>query len=120
MRHAIEHVPDFAPAMEHSLALAGHLAIFACFLSPRSFPIGIPKVNPRIEPPFCTCAYSRAVIERFLTLRGVEFCWKDGAGGSRSGFLAGETNTILMARATHHGFDIRLPLATILGLTIAI
>jgi SAM-dependent methyltransferase len=58
MRHAIEHVPDFAPAMEHALTLARRFAIFVCFLSPRSFPLGIPKVNPRVEPPFCTYAYS--------------------------------------------------------------
>jgi SAM-dependent methyltransferase len=100
LRHVLEHLSDFALAMEHALTLARRLAIFVFFLSPRSLPLGIPKMNPRIDPPFYTYVYSRAAIERFLASRGVEFRWYDGVGESRSGFLAAETNTILVVEAT--------------------
>lgn len=95
VRHVLEHLPDFEPAMEQAIAVARRLAVFVFFLTPRELPLGVRKVNLRINPSVYTYVYSRSAVEAFLARRGLHARWTVGVGVSRAGWFAGEVNSVL-------------------------
>jgi len=97
VRHVLEHLPDFEPAMGQAIAVARRLAVFVFFLAPRDLPFGVRKLDPGFNrPSFYTYIYSRPVINRFLTRSGLQWQWHDGIGLSRAGWFASETNSVLV------------------------
>lgn len=97
VRHVLEHLPDFELAMEQAVAVAGRLAVFVFFLTPRALPFGLRKLDPGLNrPDFYTYIYSRPAIDRFLTRAGLDGCWRQNVGVSRAGWLANENNSVLV------------------------
>lgn len=95
VRHVLEHLPDFEPAMTQAIAVARRLALFVFFLTPRRLPLGVSKLNVRLNPAFYTYVYSHDAVGRFLEVRGLRHRWTTALGTSRSGWLAGEVDTAL-------------------------
>jgi len=98
VRHLLEHLPDFEPVLGEAVLAARRLAVFVFFLTPRSLPLGVRKVNLRYGAPQFLYVYSRPAIERFLENRALEFTWHHGVGASRAGWFAGEVNSVLVVR----------------------
>jgi SAM-dependent methyltransferase len=100
VRHVLEHLPDFEAAMDQTIAVSRRLALFVFFLSPRRLPLGVRKVNVRLNRLFYTYVYSRDAIETFLRREGLHRRWTVPVGVSRAGWLAGEVNTVLEVSRT--------------------
>ena len=97
VRHVLEHLPDFEPAMNEAISVSRRLALFVFFLTPRSLPLGVRKVDLRFNwPVFYTYVYSRRAINRFLTRCGLHWRWYDNLGISRAGWFADEVNSALV------------------------
>lgn len=97
VRHVLEHLPDFALAMDQAISVSRGLAVFVFYLSPRSLPFGVRKLDPgHGRPQFYTNIYSRPAINRFLTKRGLQWQWHDNLGASRAGWFANEVNSALI------------------------
>ncbi len=96
LRHVLEHLTDFEPAMNEAVSVSRRLALFVFFLTPRSLPLGVRKVDLRFSwPIFYNYVYSRRSINRFLTRCGVHWRWYDNLGISRAGWFADEVNSVL-------------------------
>jgi SAM-dependent methyltransferase len=97
VRHILEHLPDFTPAMGQAISVSRRVAIFIFYLTPRSLPLGVPKLDPgHGRPRFYTNIYSRPAIDRFLEKRGLHWQWHDNLGTSRAGWFANEVNCALI------------------------
>ena len=96
VRHVLEHLPDFEEAMLQAASVSKRIAIFTFFLSPRNLPLGIRKLNPRIDPPFFTYIYSHGAIRKCLNRNKLSYLWIKNVGMSRAGWLGNETNTLLI------------------------
>ena len=97
VRHVFEHLPDFEPAMNEAISVSRRLAVFIFFLTPRSLPLGVRKVDLGIDRPnFYYNVYSRRAINRFLTRSRLHWRWYDNLGMSRAGVFAGEVNSALV------------------------
>lgn len=97
VRHVLEHLPDFEPAMNEAISVSRRLALFVFFLTPRSLPLGVRKVDLRFNwPVFYTYVYSRRAIDRFLIRCGLHWRWYDNLGISRAGWFADEVNSALV------------------------
>lgn len=96
VRHVLEHLPDFEPAMSEAIAVSRRVVFFVFHLAPRSLPFGVRKVNPRISRPFFTNIYSRPAIERDLDRQRLHRRWHDRLGVSRAAWLVGELNSVLL------------------------
>jgi SAM-dependent methyltransferase len=97
VRHVLEHLPDFEPAMEQAVAVSRRLALFVFYLTPRALPFGVRKLNPgHNKAGLYTYIYSRPAIERFLAGAGLHGLWYDHLGASRAGWFAGEMNSALV------------------------
>jgi SAM-dependent methyltransferase len=99
VRHVLEHLPDFEPAMGEAIAVARRLAVFVFYLTPRVLPLGVRKLDPgHGRRALYTNIYSRPAIDRFLGQRGLQWHWHDNLGLSRAGWFAGEQNSALAVR----------------------
>jgi len=96
LRHVLEHLPDFEPAMEQAISVSRRLAVFTFFLTPRHLPFGVRKLNARFDPPFLTNIYSQPDIERLMRKSGLHWRWYYNIGESRAGWLARENNSVLV------------------------
>lgn len=96
VRHVLEHLPDFELAMQQAILVSRRIAIFVFFLTPRSLPFQVRKINPRIERHLFTNIYSKRAIEDFLTKLNLHWQWRYNIGKSRAGWLGGETNSVLI------------------------
>lgn len=97
VRHVLEHLPDFEPAMTETISVSRRLALFVFFLTPRTLPFGVRKVDLHINwPTFYTYVYSRRAVNRFLSQRGLHWRWFDNLGASRAAWFAGEVNSALV------------------------
>jgi ubiquinone/menaquinone biosynthesis C-methylase UbiE len=97
VRHVLEHLPDFEGAMNEAIFVSRRLAAFVFFLTPRTLPLGVRKIDLRFNWPFFyTYVYSRRAINRFLSRSGLHWQWFDNLGMSRAGWFAGETNSALV------------------------
>jgi SAM-dependent methyltransferase len=97
VRHVLEHLPDFEPAMNEAISVSRRLAVFVFFLTPRSLPLGVRKLDLRFNSPvFYTYVYSRGAISRFLNRCGLHWRWYDHLGLSRAGWFAHEVNSALV------------------------
>ncbi len=97
LRHVLEHMPDFDLPMQQAISVARRLAVFVFFLTPRSLPFGVRKLDPGLNrPQFFAYIYSRPAIERFLARRGLHWVWHDSLGLSRAGWLVNEVNSALV------------------------
>jgi SAM-dependent methyltransferase len=97
VRHVLEHLPDFELAMTEAISVSRRFALFVFFLTPRSLPLGVRKVDLRINwPIFYTYVYSRGAVDRFLTRRGLHWRWFDNLGASRAEWFADEVNSALV------------------------
>jgi SAM-dependent methyltransferase len=96
VRHLLEHLPDFEAVMSQAIAVARRLSVFVFFLTPRSLPLRVRKVNLRYGRPQFLYVYSREAIEELLAGRGVPFAWHQGVGTSRAGWFGGEVNSVLV------------------------
>ena len=97
VRHVLEHLPDFEAAMNEAIVVSRRLALFVFFLTPRSLPLGVRKVDLGFNwPDFYTYVYSRRAIDRFLQKCGLHWRWYDGLGVSRANWFAGEVNSALV------------------------
>lgn len=97
VRHVLEHLPDFLPAMEQAIAVSRRLAVFVFFLTPRLLPFGVRKLDAGLNrPALYTYIYSRRAIDRFLARSGLYRRWYDDIGISRAGWLANEPNSVLI------------------------
>jgi len=97
VRHVLDHLPDFEPAMEQAISVSRRLAVFVFFLTPRALPFGVRKLDPGFNrPAFYTYIYSRPAINRFLLQAGLHWRWYDNLGVSRAGWFANEMNSALV------------------------
>jgi SAM-dependent methyltransferase len=97
LRHVLEHLPDFEVAMREAISVSRRLAVFVFYLSPRSLPFGVRKLDPgHNRPDFLTYVYSRPAIDRFLARGGLHWHWYDNLGLSRAGWFANEFNSALV------------------------
>lgn len=97
VRHVLEHLPDFEAAMTEAISVSRRIALFVFFLTPRTLPLGVRKVDLRINwPTFYTYVYSRGAVNRFLSQRGLHWRWFDNLGASRAAWFAGEVNSVLV------------------------
>lgn len=81
VRHVLDHLPDFEPAMEQAISVSRRLAVFVFFLTPRTLPFGVRKLDPGFNrPAFYTYIYSRPAINHFLTQAGMHWRWYDNLG----------------------------------------
>jgi SAM-dependent methyltransferase len=97
VRHVLEHLPDFETAMTEAISVSRRLALFVFFLTPRSLPLGVRKVDLCINrPTFYAYVYSRRAVNRFLSPRGLHWRWFDNLGASRAAWFAGEVNSALV------------------------
>ena len=97
VRHVLEHLPDFEAAMNEAIVVSRRLALFVFFLTPRSLPLGVRKVDMGFNwPDLYTHVYSRRAINRFLQQCGLHWRWYDGLGVSRANWFAGEVNSVLV------------------------
>ena len=96
VRHVLEHLPDFQTVLSQAIDVSRRLAVFVFFLTPRALPLGIRKLNLRYEPRRFFYVYSRPALDDHLTKRGVQFDWHCGVGESRTGWFAGEVNSVLV------------------------
>jgi len=97
VRHVLDHLPDFEPAMEQAISVSRRLAVFVFFLTPRTLPFGVRKLDPGFNrPAFYTYIYSRPAINRFLLQAGMHWRWYDNLGVSRAGWFANEMNSALV------------------------
>jgi len=97
LRHVLEHLPDFESAMNEAIVVSRRLALFVFFLTPRSLPLGVRKVDLRINwPGFYSHVYSHRAVNRFLTRCGLHWRWFDNLGASRAGWFADEVNSALV------------------------
>ena len=105
VRHVLEHLPDFEPAMNEAIAVSRRLAVFVFFLTPRALPLGVRKVDLRINSPvFYNHVYSRRAITRFLTRCGLHWRWYTNLGISRAGWFADEINSALVVSSDQSQF----------------
>ena len=51
VRHVLEHLPDFEPAMNEAISVSRRLAAFVFFLTPRALPFGVRKIDLRLNGP---------------------------------------------------------------------
>jgi SAM-dependent methyltransferase len=97
VRHILEHLPDFAAGMNQAVAVSRRLAIFVFYLTPRSLPFGVRKLDPGMAGGvFYTHIYSRPAINRHLTAGQLNWRWYDNLGVSRAGWFANEVNSALV------------------------
>lgn len=97
VRHVLEHLPDFEAAMTEAISVSRRLAIFVFFLTPRSLPLGVRKVDLGIgRPTFYSYVYSRRAINRFLIRSQLHWRWYDNLGISRADLFDGEVNSALV------------------------
>jgi SAM-dependent methyltransferase len=96
VRHVLEHLPGFERAMFEAITVSRRLAVFVFALTPRTLPLGVRKLNPRLSPPFYTYIYSRPAIDRYVDGLGLQRRWHDGLGSSRAAWLVGEVNAVLI------------------------
>jgi len=97
VRHVLEHLPDFELAMGEAISVASRLAIFVFYLTPRTLPFGVRKLDPgHGRPQFYTYIYSRRAINQFLSKRSLCWQWFDNLGLSRAGWFANEVNGALI------------------------
>ena len=97
VRHVLEHQPDFEPAMNEAISVSRRLALFVFFLTPRSLPLGVRKIDLRLNwPIFYSYVYSRRAINRFLSRCGLHWQWYDNLGISRAAWFAHEVNSALV------------------------
>ena len=97
VRHVLEHLPDFEAAMNEAVVVSRRLALFVFFLTPRSLPFGVRKVDMGFNwPDFYTHVYSRRAINRFLQQCRLHCRWYDGLGVSRANWFVGEVNSVLV------------------------
>jgi SAM-dependent methyltransferase len=99
VRHLVEHLPDFEDVLKEGISAARRIAVFVFFLTPRTLPLGVRKVNLRYGNPQFLNVYSRPAIDAFLTGLGHAFEWHLGVGSSRAGWFAGELNSVLVVEA---------------------
>jgi len=97
VRHVLEHLPDFEAAMNEAISVSRRLAVFVFFLTPRTLPFGVRKIDLRFNwPLFYNYVYSRRAINRSLAQSRLHWQWFDHLGLSRAGWFAGETNSALV------------------------
>ena len=97
LRHVLEHMPDFEQPMQQAISVSRRLAVFVFYLTPRSLPFGVRKLDLGINrPQFFAYIYSRSAIERVLARRGLQWVWQDHLGLSRAGWFANEVNSALV------------------------
>jgi SAM-dependent methyltransferase len=97
VRHVLEHLPDFQPAMDQAISVFRRLAVFVFYLTPRSLPFGVRKLDPGHGGELLhTNIYSQRAIDRFLSRRALHWRWYIGLGLSRAGWFANEVNSALV------------------------
>ena len=101
VRHVLEHLPGFELAMDQATAVSRRLAVFVFYLTPRSLPFGVRKLDPGHGRPIVyTHIYSRPAINRHLARRGLYWQWCGNLGVSRAGWFANEVNSALLVSRT--------------------